>query len=202
MKSKTRDVSAIILAGGRSSRFGPDKTLVCINGKTLLENVIENLETHFGDIIISISAGSNHNTRHFNHHTVVDEQADCGPLMGILSALRTSRTPVNFICACDIPEIDMRFIEKMMAFTSGYEIVVPRTGNNFFEPLFGFYHLSLTGRMESFLQRKGRKVNRFLDECATKYLYLEENNWYRNLNTVSDFRAYRDRKNTGKRQSA
>jgi molybdopterin-guanine dinucleotide biosynthesis protein A len=185
---KFSDKSAVILAGGKGTRMKGEKAFLPVSGVKLIEKVARNLEPYFGEILIS--ARSKEMFDFLPFPIAVDEQPGCGPLMGILSTLRVSRTPINFVIACDIPEIDIDFIETMAPFTGAYDIVVPTSGENKFEPLFAFYNKNLIPVIEDLLARGIRKINRLYSKCRTKYIPFKNDGWYHNLNTKEDYRDY------------
>jgi len=184
------DKSAVILAGGKGTRMNGDKALLPVSGEKLIEKVARNLEPYFEEILIS--ARSKEMFDFLPYPVVVDERPGCGPLMGILSALRVSGNPANFVIACDIPEIDIGFIEKMVPFTGNYDIVVPASGGNRFEPLFAFYNKNVIPVIQDLLNQGVRKINRLYPKCRTKYVSFENDGWYHNLNTMEDYQKYLD----------
>ena len=182
------DKSAVILAGGKGTRMKGEKAFLSVSGEKLIEKVARNLEPYFGEIIISARSKEMFDFLHYD--VVVDVKPGCGPLMGILSALRFSANPVNFVIACDIPEIDIGFLEEMASFTADYDIAVPTSGEHRFEPLFAFYNKSVIPVIEDLLEQGLRKINRLFPKCRTKYIPLKNSGWYYNLNTVDDYRNY------------
>jgi len=186
------DATAIILAGGKSTRMGntENKALLQITGTHLIEKITRTLEPHFKEIIISTTPGTVSKYTFLPYRTAVDEEPDQGPLMGILTGLRVSNRPVNFVMACDIPEIDLPFIQTMAAFTPEYDIVVPVTGKDKYEPLFAFYHRRVIPKIRELLDRRIRKTIELFTLCRVKYIPLEKNNWFYNLNTLEDYERY------------
>ncbi len=182
-------MSAIILAGGKSKRMGGDKALLQVSGLRLIEKIAHDIEPYFQEIIIS-SANSEEMYSFLPFPVVADKEKNKGPLMGILTGLHASKYPINFVMACDIPEINVFFLQKMMAFTSDYDIVVPVTGENMFEPLFAFYHKRVIPHIESLLDNGVRKVIELFPLCRAKYISLEGEDWYFNLNTDEDYERY------------
>lgn len=184
--------NAVILAGGKSSRMGmkEDKALLKVSGLHLIEKIARELGPYFHEIIISTNAETVHNYAFLPYRTAVDPQLNQGPLMGILSGLRVSDHDVNFVIACDIPEIDLPFIREMADFTGDYDIVVPVTGNEKYEPLFAFYHRRVIPKIEELLNRGVRKIIELFSLCRVKYIPMDGNNWYYNLNTISDYNRY------------
>lgn len=183
-------MGAIILAGGSSSRMKTDKALLKVGGVTLLEKIARELEPRFAEIIISMNPRQELDFPSYTR--VTDDRPGQGPMMGVLAGLRAARRPVNFVIACDIPEINFDFLRRMIPFTEDHDVVVPVTADNKLEPLFAFYHRRVIPRMESLLDRGIRKIIDVFPLCRTKYVPLENANWFRNLNTNEDYRSYID----------
>jgi molybdopterin-guanine dinucleotide biosynthesis protein A len=181
-------MSAIILAGGKSARMKENKALLPIQGVPLIQRISQNLENYFQEIIISAQSGQLFDF--LPYRLVVDEQPDQGPLMGIFCGLEASANPVNFLIACDIPEIDIPFLLRMMAYANQYEIVVPMTGEDKYEPLFAFYNKSVIPRIKDLLKQQTRKINKLFPLAQVKYIPLENTGWYYNLNSSEDYRRY------------
>ena len=97
--TKLKTDTAIILAGGKSSRMGEDKAFIELGGQTLLDRAIEKMGGFFSEIIVVINRGDFADPR---IKTVKDRIADRGPLGGILAGLERSSSPYNFITACDM----------------------------------------------------------------------------------------------------
>ncbi len=81
--------TGIILAGGKSSRMGEDKGLVLLNGKPMIQYVIEALKGVVSDIII-ISNNASYNK--FGIPVYPDIIKDKGPVGGIFTGLHHSKT--------------------------------------------------------------------------------------------------------------
>lgn len=193
---KNKNISAIILAGGKGSRMNSNKALLPICGITLIEKIIRDIDPYFGEILISTR---NHNSFNFlSHQIVIDEKLNSGPLMGILSCLRASSNEINFVIACDTPEINFHFLEKMISYASKYDIVVPISGKNKFEPLFAIYQKKLIPEIENLLKQNIRKISKLFQKCRTKYLLMQNNEWFYNLNTMKNYQQYLKFKSNGK----
>jgi len=190
---KQKNTSAIILAGGESARINGNKALLPVSGITIIEKIINDIKPYFGEILIS--AQSRELFDFLPHRIVVDEKLNAGPLMGILSGLRASKNAVNFVIACDIPEVNFNFIEKLNSYTDEYDIVVPVSGKNKFEPLFAFYNKNLIPKIEELLIQKQKKISKLFLKCQTKYVPMENNGWYYNLNFMENYKKYLKNRN-------
>lgn len=185
---RQQDISAIILAGGKSSRMKQDKALLPLNGKSLIETVAAQLEPFFADIVVSARDGQA--LDFLPYRVAVDQSSGQGPLMGILTGLKASRTPYNFVIACDIPKIDIRFLGSMLEYVRHHDIVVPVSGNSKYEPLFAFYHRRLIPHIEDLMAKGVRQIIKLFPMATVKYIPMPAAGWYFNLNTLEDFNNY------------
>ncbi|MEW6366133.1 MAG: molybdenum cofactor guanylyltransferase [Acidobacteriota bacterium] len=178
--------SAIILAGGESTRMGRDKALLPFKGRPLVQNIFETIEPYFDEIILS----SNHPERYgfLKARVVLDEETGRGPLMGLYSALRASSSEINFVVACDIPEVNVRFMLSLLEHAAEYDAVVASIGE-WREPLFSVYRKSLTSVIRAVLDEGKNKITCVFGRCRVKYLQMEEAAWYRNINTDEDYES-------------
>lgn len=188
--------TAIILAGGKSSRMGEDKYLLPINGKPLIQHIIDQLDGHFEEIII----GANQPERFsFTGLRVVpDIEPGKGPLMGIYSCLKESSSDANFVTACDIPEMNTRLIHNMINLASDFDIVIPVSDGDMHEPLYAVYRRSILPNAETILANNGRKIIQLLDGAKVKFIEFQDQGWYQNLNVKDDYLQYLKKKTSEK----
>jgi len=185
---KQKDISAIILAGGKSTRMKGNKALLPICGLTLIEKIARDIEPYFGEILIGTQSPELFNF--LPYRVVGDEKLNAGPLMGILSCLRVSRNEINFVIACDIPEISLPFLGKMISFAKNYDIVIPYSGKNKLEPLFALYCKKLIPIIEKLLNQNARKISPLFQKCRTKYVPMQDTGWFYNLNNLENYQEY------------
>jgi molybdopterin-guanine dinucleotide biosynthesis protein A len=186
-------MTAVILAGGNSSRMRMDKALLPLSGSRLIEKVAENIGPFFDEIIISAQTPQQYDF--LPYRVVGDKEPGHGPLMGILCGLEASNTDINFIIATDIPDVDTRFLAHLKTFAHHYEIVVPVTKDDLYEPLFAFYNKNLISRIRSLLDKRIRQVIQLYPMATMKKVLMDNNDWYFNLNTDEDLRQYKKKIN-------
>jgi molybdopterin-guanine dinucleotide biosynthesis protein A len=178
--------TAILLAGGDSTRMGQDKAMLPIGGQPMIKHVYEQLQPHFSQILVSLSNASLHD---FLGVTVVaDEVAGRGPLVGIASALKASASNVNFVMACDMPEIDAGLIRAMLRQVGDYDAIVPKVGPELYEPLFAVYKKSALPAIEQVLKLGSNRVIDCFYHCRVKYIDLPSRH-FRNINTKAEYRG-------------
>jgi len=182
------DATAIIMAGGKGSRMGQEKYLLPVDGHPMIEHICNKLRPHFKQLLISAN-----NADRFSFlgiDVVPDRFPDRGPLMGIASALEASVHDVNVVVACDMPDIDVAFVKRLLRESIGYEGVVPVTGTSRLEPMCAVYRKSILKTMNEALSSGDRKVSEVLRRCKIKYIEVSDAPWFRNINTMKDYEAY------------
>jgi len=109
-----RRVSAIVLAGGRSSRFGRDKLAEPIDGKALLDHAIDAVRSSATEVIVVVAP---HDERSMPSgvRVVPDDTSYEGPLAGLIAGLRAARESVVLVIAGDMPEVQPAVIEVLLA---------------------------------------------------------------------------------------
>jgi molybdopterin-guanine dinucleotide biosynthesis protein A len=181
-------VSAIILAGGQSRRMQKEKSLLPVNGCTLIETVIAQISPFFSKIMISTAAKDKF--AFLNLPLVEDEVPGQGPLMAIMSTLRVSNHDINFVLACDIPFINIPFLQEILSLAQAYDIVVPRYRDGKFEPLFAAYNRGIIPVIEKQIKKNDRKISHLFPVCRTKFVAMDRQKWFRNLNTLKEYHDY------------
>ncbi|MGC3960814.1 MAG: molybdenum cofactor guanylyltransferase [Verrucomicrobiota bacterium] len=129
--------SAVILAGGQSSRMGRDKARVEISGETLLARQIK-LVRVAGAAEVLISGRADRDDTQFGLRVLTDNFPSSGPLAGIESALRVCRTPLLLVLAVDMPHMTAEFLQQLQRQCGGGSGILPRRAGQL-EPLAAFY---------------------------------------------------------------
>lgn len=189
--------TAIILAGGKSSRMGFDKQFLKINEKRLINIIINKLEEEFDEIIIVTNKPEAYNN--FNEKILADIIKGMGPLGGIHSGLKESSSEYAFIIACDMPNINIDYIKYMKKIIKDEPIDVCTTYyKNYIEPFHGFYSREIVKDIENYLIHDNRRSIYDLVIKLNTY-YIKESkareysfNWdmFSNLNTEEELKNY------------
>jgi molybdopterin-guanine dinucleotide biosynthesis protein A len=190
--------TSIVLAGGISRRMGKNKALLPINGRPMIQSLIQSLVPISRDIIVSLKDGERHEELKqvlpAGVRVVYDERPDQGPLMGIYAGLKASQTDVNFVIACDIPEIDPGFITELRSYTGDHDVVVSVDTEERTNALLAMYRRSVIPLVKKQLDEGQKKIVLFYPQCRVKYVPIHDGAWYKNINTMDDYKTYhRDR---------
>lgn len=186
--------TAVILAGGKSSRMGFDKQNIKLNGKLLIEQQIEILSKLFSEVIIVTNKPEHYKS--YNCTLVCDELKDFGPLGGIHAGLRISKSQFSYFVACDMPNINQNYIVHMLNiignFSNGHQAVVTSFGN-WLEPFNAFYSKDLIPVIEQAYLDGNIKIGSVLAKAHIHYIAEEEARSYSpdwsmfaNINTQED----------------
>lgn len=183
------DVTGIILAGGKSSRMGTDKGLQELSGNPLIHYAIHALSGLCNTIIISSSSEA---YQSLGYKVVADVFPGIGPMGGIYSALKQSETAENLVLSCDLPFASTELLSYILEKSEGFHVAVPWQGNQHYEPLCGFYHLSILDQMNDFIQNKNYKLPDLFKEININRLIINNKlgfyneNLFLNINSKLD----------------
>ena len=188
--------TAIILAGGKSSRFGGDKRKTLIDGVPLLEHVMRQLQPLFGQIIV----GDNRPEQYSLAVQQVPDMITGSALAGLYSGLSHARSLYSFVVACDMPFINVNYIAYLKKQLSQQSYLAAATlYEDWGEPLHGFYHQALQVPLAEFLLSGQKSMFRFLQSQQEQVLFVPEAvargfspDWrmFFNINTPKDLEEY------------
>ncbi len=185
--------TAIIMAGGKSSRMGRDKTMLPIDDKPVIKYIFEQLWPRFKQILISSDDIAKYSF--LGVEVVPDQVAGRGPIMGIASALRVSQNDTNFVIACDIPEVDIGLVRRLIKKSRNFDAVLPQTGPSKYEPLFAVYKKSTLAAIDESIIAGNYKILDPLKKCKVNYVKLSRTEQIKNLNTMNDYLQFIKEKN-------
>jgi molybdopterin-guanine dinucleotide biosynthesis protein A len=188
-------VSGIILAGGRSSRMGRDKTLLVVERETLIERTVNELRGVTDEIIIASNATAKYGLPGVPE--VPDIFPDMGPLGGLYAGLMAAKHDDVFAVAADMPYFTAKLAAYLLSRRGGHDAVVPRPGGEW-EPLCAVYSRACAGPIEQCLLAGIRKVYRFYPAVKVLAVTGEEigaaglpANMFFNLNAPEDLALLR-----------
>lgn len=192
------DVTAFILAGGKSTRMSVDKAFVDYDGRTLLARALDLARSVTPDVRI---VGSQEKFAPFAP-VVEDVFRDCGPLGGIHAALRASLTELNVMLAVDTPFVSWAFLQYLITQARGAPeatVVVPRVDGGW-QPLCAIYRREFAGAAENVLRTGRNRIDLLFDVVRTRVIEEEELERegfspaiFRNLNTPEELEAEKRR---------
>ena len=188
---KKKNITGIILAGGRSSRMGSDKALMPFNNQTFLEHVIQALHPLVDDILI-VSNNPEHGK--FNYERIADSIADAGPMAGIHAGLTHSKTENNLVLSCDVPLIQTSVLEMIIANNEEDKDVIQLEDQGKSLPLVALYKKRTAAHFFSLLNQGERRLRIAVKGLNIKTIAVTKTQQkaVRNINTLSDLNSIED----------
>lgn len=130
------DLTGVILAGGRSVRMGTNKSLLMIDGMTIIERTVQLMRSLFPKNFVSTNTPEDY--EFLNVPTIADQIKNIGPLAGIHAGLVHSSTEKIFVISCDMPLMTKETIQFLVEYLSARPITVARA-DGFIQHLCGVY---------------------------------------------------------------
>jgi len=191
---KEHNILGVILAGGKSSRFGSNKSLSKLANNKLIEHVINKIDTYFPEILVV----SNDRGLQIENQKIKIIK-DCikgylGPLAGVLSAMKYANSFENkfkwlITFPCDTPFFEKLIIEKMIEKTvSPKEKIYFVKDKKHRHNIFGLWSISLEKILEEDLKNNFRKVDLWADKIGCNFIEkdIQNENEFLNINTKED----------------
>lgn len=165
-----KNVTGIILAGGKSSRMGSDKGMLDLSGKKFIEHIITAIKPKVDQVII-IANNDNYNA--YGYPVYKDLITERGPIGGIYTGLTYSTTEKNIVVSCDIPFITSSLVQHIIEHSAGADIAVPIYKGNI-EPLCSVYNKSITEEIGKLINKGELKMLKVIQHLMTREVVINE----------------------------
>jgi molybdopterin-guanine dinucleotide biosynthesis protein A len=169
-------MTSIILAGGKSLRLGRSKFLQAIEGKSLIQWVVDRLATISTEIIIATAHGEAIPcSSAVRIKTTADIYPEKGPLGGIYSGLIASSSSQAIVVGCDTPFLSVSLLEYMTQTLGDSDVALPRIGK-MVEPLCAVYSKNCVAPIQELLEQDERQIRRLFSMVKVRYVEEDEIN--------------------------
>jgi len=188
------NILGVVLAGGKSKRFGDDKTTAKLGNKTLLEHTVEKIEKNFDEILIISNTETTVPNKKNLFSTKDLIQGHLGPLVGALSAMewvKKNKKNYNWIATfpCDTPFFDQNLIDKIKSCpkNSSKKLFFLKSGTRRHN-IFGLWSLELKDILLEDINKGQRKVEEWANKIGSEIIEINDENDYNflNINTKED----------------
>ena len=189
------NILGIILAGGKSSRFGEDKSTVKLGNKTLLDHIVNKIENEFNEILV-ISNNKELNFQNKKIQVIEDcIKGQLGPLVGILTAMKwvkENKKDYRWVASfpCDTPFFDINLTNKLKLKTNNTsKKLIFLNSEKKRHNIFGAWSIDLIEILENDLKKNFRKVEIWADKIGYESINIniEKFDRFLNINTKKDF---------------
>lgn len=191
-------VSAIVLAGGQSSRMGQDKALIASHGVPLLRQVCEVALNCASAVFVVTPWPERYQAilpdacRAIREVPLAGETTPHGPLVGFAQGLARVETDWVLLLACDLPHLQVQVLQewigKLEDTAQDAIALLPRQAKGW-EPLCGFYRRQCLSLLTQFIDEGGRSFQRWLAHHPVQELCVSDPRMLFNCNTPADLNA-------------
>jgi len=166
------DISIVIQAGGKSRRMGTDKGLVQFKSTTLIEFIFDQVKHLSSDLIIISNKADDY--QKFGFPVYGDVFHDVGGLAGLHTGLVNSKNEKVLMLGCDMPFHNLELLNYMIGLSKEFEIVIPKTGDDKYEPFRAIYSKSNLDLLEKIIKEGNRRMISILKHVNSREVSTEE----------------------------
>lgn len=168
--------AALVLCGGKTTRFGGDKAQARVGGRRVIDRVLDAVGPLCGRVIAVTSPGRPDLRLPPGVEVVTDASPGGGPLGGIATGLLACSSPRALVVGCDLPFLNRDLLRRLLARAGeGGDAVVPRHADGYLEPLHAVYARTCLPAMEARLAAGRLALWEVLADLDTRY--VEEAQW-------------------------
>jgi molybdopterin-guanine dinucleotide biosynthesis protein A len=184
-------ITGVVLAGGQGRRMGGvDKGLVLLQGRTMVEHVLQRLTPQVDEVLINANQNASRYGS-FGHRVVADEVGGfVGPLAGLHAGLIHASHPRVLTVPCDSPFLPDDLARRLVAAMDAEhaDLAVARTFDQP-HPVFALVERRVLPHLVAYLENGGRKIDAWYSTLATiEVRFDDEADAFRNINTAEELR--------------
>ena len=187
------NILGVVLAGGKSQRFGEDKCQVKLGDKLLIDYILSEIIDEFKEVLLI----SNNKIKYINSNKislVEDTKMGLGPLGGILTAMKwikENNKSYKWISTfpSDTPFFKKQILNNFLEEIKNYEDkLFFINSNDTRHNIFGLWSIDLLERLEKDLDNGERKVEMWANKIGVKSINMkfENKDPFFNINTKED----------------
>ncbi len=185
------DAEGLVLAGGRSSRMGQDKSsLIGPHRETLLQRAINTLQQ---SVAGPIRVSRPYQWPDPDPYDLPDTTAYRGPLQGIMQGLAACRRSWLAVLAVDCPNASSQVYDLLFeAADPKATVIIPRHGQ-ILQPLLGLWSPRLIDHIDEQLRQGSLRVAAALTHSGVRIIDIADPRWLINLNNREEFEQWMER---------
>jgi molybdopterin-guanine dinucleotide biosynthesis protein A len=189
------ELTAIVLAGGKSSRMGQDKALISIQGVPLLQRICSIAQSCSDTVYIITPWPERYQDlllpgcQFIREVPLSGESISHGPLVGFAQGLAEVQTEWVLLLACDLPRLRVEVLQDWVTrldHVGDNAIAALAHHPKGWEPLCGFYRRRCLPQLLEFINQGGRSFQQWLRQYPVEVLPLSEPEMLFNCNTPED----------------
>lgn len=184
----TINITAFVLAGGFSRRFGTNKALFPYEGKPLIMYPLDLLSQQTESV--HIIAKDTEIYEELGYPVIEDISNQQTPLVGILTGLKHSKTDWNIFAACDMPFLTPEVFDRMRSNVTPLpenDAIVP-VADERLQPMVAFYRRRLIASLKAAIDNN-LSMKDWLSERTVKQVSFQDDTPFQNINSREDLHA-------------
>ena len=192
-------ILGVVLAGGKSLRFGEDKSQVKLNNKSLIDHILSEILTEFKELLI-VSNNSIKFNKSEKISIIGDFKNNLGPLGGVLTAMKWIKDNNKDYHWISTFPTDTPFFKNQIL-KDFHDKINLKNGKLFFiksnntrHNIFGLWSIDLADKLEKDLENGDRKVEDWANKVGVNIIDMqfEKNDPFFNINTKEDLEKAKD----------
>lgn len=191
MTNHKKNLTGIVLAGGKNSRMGANKAFLEIGGIRLIDKTINIYREIFSEIIIVTNDPLAY-VEFTDAAIVTDIYKGKGPLGGIYTGLFYSKNNYAFVSPCDMPYLNKDFISYLTHQTGKHDVIIPELAEAY-QPLHAIYSRNCLPSIKPRLVADKLKITGFYRDMRVLTIseqqiapFNPDGRLFQNLNTPED----------------
>lgn len=181
-------VTGVIIAGGKSSRFGQDKALFNYHGQSLVEHAINIIKPNCSRL--AINTNKPEAFAHLGMECITDTLPDAGPLSGIHTALSYAGEGKVVIIACDTPHIPTELFAKLLEQIKNHDLAMP-VHKGFIETMCAVYSSHCLPAIEAAIKTQKYRILDAIKTLSARFVDIDGEDFYHprifhNINSRKD----------------
>jgi len=166
-----RGITGVILAGGKSTRYGTNKAFAEVQGVRLIERTIKVMGSVCPRLLLVTNTPTEY--AYLQLPMVEDLIKGLGPLGGIYTGLEVIHDENGLFVACDMPFLREDLLRYLVTLRGDFDAVVPRV-NWMVEPLHALYTKNCLPSLRKFVRSQELQILKFFQKIRVRYMEEEE----------------------------
>jgi molybdopterin-guanine dinucleotide biosynthesis protein A len=167
------EYSAIILAGGHSSRMGRAKAELPFAAGTMLDYVVTEMLRVFDDLLVALANRPDSAWESIGVRAVYDDVPGRGPAAALERALREIKFDRAFVCSCDVPFVNGDLARKLCDMLGDHDVLIPHVDGKL-QMLHGVYRKKCAKILETMRTKGERRLHEVVNFAGVRVVPEEE----------------------------